>query len=355
LLSYMGAVSSCGVEDCSRCGSISIAADSKLARLTTNVSEYGAGDAMADSLDKVVAHGFLGNGIRDFSETGKEYLGKEGDQSVPAMDDPRSVQDRLFQSAREGNFKRSVEALGQGADVHAKTLRGQTALMLAACSNSRGTLDVLRFLMDTLSDLEAKDDSGWTPLLHACRNNQQEASALLLERNASIKARTADGATCVMLAAMDGGDNLVMDLIGKQAPMDKKDDRGWSVLFVACEDGRLELVRWLLRKQANVKEKAKDGCTAVMVAASSGNKKIGERLFKKGASVNAANSDGDTALILSIKARKEDYATWLIEAGAEVAVRNNNDEDAIELAESTGLFQLRGKLELKLRLVEDFY
>jgi len=265
--------------------------------------------------------------------------------------DERSIQDKLFQAAREGSFKKCVEAIGQGADVHAKTLRGMNALMLSASSNTKGTLDTMRFLMDTLSDLEAEDESGWTPLLHACRNNQPEASQLLLDRGASIKARATDGKTAVMLAAMDGGESLVMDLVGKSAPLDKKDDRGWSVLFVACEDGRHDLVKWLLKKQANAKEKSKEGMTTLMVAAESGNKRIGAQLLKRGANINSRNAEGSTALIISIKAQKEEYANWLLEEDADASLKNTADEDALEVADQMGMSILRGKIEMKLRAV----
>lgn len=361
-------VASCSVQDCARCSSISIAADSQLAKLTIGFrsASKGAMEVLpgaagahqhhhhhqhhhSQDMERAVACG-IGTQVRDFEDTAREFITDGRAEQFPGqagagLDKDRSVQERLFQASREGNFKRVVEALAQGADVHAQTLRGQTALMLAAASHSKGVADVMRFLLDTMSDLESKDENGWTPLLHACRNNQQEAAALLLERNASLRARATDGSTCAMLAAKDGGDNLVMDLVGRQAAVDKKDDRGWTVLFVAAYGGRSDLVKWLIRKEANVKDRASDGATALMAAACSGHKRIGERLYKKGCSINATNMSGDTALILAVKAGNEDFAFWLVETGCEVGVRNNNDEDAYDLASDNCMFALRQKIE----------
>jgi len=348
----MGAVANCTMANCGSCGDISIPVDGRLAQLAGGQSygDLGLHGTGADA-NLALVPGRIGPGakIREFNSQAARGMGSNS--MVPT--DQRWIQDKLFQAAREGSFKKCVEAIGQGADVHAKTLRGQNALMLAASSNTKGTLDTMRFLMDTLSDLEAKDDSGWTPLLHACRNNQSEASQLLLDRGSSIKARASDGKTAVMLAAMDGGEALVMDLVSKSAPLDKKDDRGWSVLFVACEDGRHELVKWLLKKQANAKEKSKEGLTTLMVAAESGNKRIGSQLLKKSANLNSRNSDGSTALILSIKSQKEDYASWLLDEDADVSLKNNAEEDALEVSEQMGMSQLKSKIEMKLRAMGD--
>jgi len=274
-------------------------------------------------------------------------------RSEDATSELRKRQDRLIQAARAGKYKYTVEAVAEGADIQGTTLRGQTPLMLCSGSHSKEAIETMKFIVDAMADVEAKDEAGWTPLLHACRNNQTESVSYLLEMNASLKARATDGKTAVMLAAMDSADGLVINLVQRKAQIDKKDERGWSVLFFACEDGRHDLVRWLLKKQANARDKSKDQTTPLMVAAENGSKKIGQKLVKKLANVNARNVQGNTALMLSLKAQKEEFAEWLLEEGADVTSRNADDEDALEIADMLGMHSIKNKLEMKARLANE--
>lgn len=364
-----------GALSCSGCGAITVPADSKLARLATaraagNMATLDGArsegeDTRATSASARLATGnrreFVApappDGVLDGSAppgNGAVRLGAGGVPVPLSIEEiKRRVQDRLFDACREGSFKKTVDAITAGADIQGTTLRGQTPLMLAAASANKQVLDTIRFLLDALADPEAKDNEGWTALLHACRNSGTEVAILLLDRSASVKARANDGKSAPMLASMDGGDQLTMELINRSAMVDKKDDRGWSVLFYASEGKRHELVKWLIKKNASVNEKAKDGLTPLMVAAQVGGTKIGEKLIKKGASINAVNSQGWTALMLSLKAHQEEFADMMVDEGADIAPRNNMDEDSIDIAESMGLNGLRGKMEMKLRLLHD--
>lgn len=310
-------------------------------------SAFGAATSDESGEDsKAPVHGVWGNAA-------KEFFAPIEDSQCEGIPDKDLWQERLFSSSREGNFKKVVEALGNHAHINARTSRGQTPLMLAAASYGKTSLDTVRFLIETNSDLEAKDNNGWTPLLYACRNTQIEAANILIERGSSVKARSHDGMTACMLSAMDGGDRLVMDLVAKSAPIDKKDDRGWTLLFVACSDGRLELVKWLLKKGANVKDRSKENQTVMMVCVNSGNPKIADKLLKKQANLDSQTNDGDTALLIAIQKHQEEFAKWLVENGTDVSIRNTRGEDALILSEAWGMTMLRNLIEHRIRAVND--
>lgn len=327
-------------EQCSGCGNITLSADSKLARIVTmNYPPSGEDDPMRQDVGR--RSSVIGRNARDF--------GNEEERLEAGQDVSSKASENLLEACRQGSYRRAVEALDAGAALEVRTLRKQSVLMLAAASCSKTSVETLKFLLETQADMEARDDQGWTPLMHACRNNQQEAAAILIAKGASVKVRAIDGKTAIMLAAMDGADGLIADLVVAQAALDKKDDRGWPVLFFACEDGRHELVKWLLKKQANAKEKAKDGYTAMMVAAGSGHVKIGERLQRKGALINAQSLTGSTALVISLKSQSEEFADWLLDMGAEVPPKAEGEDDALDIAEALGMNALRSRLEMKLR------
>jgi ankyrin repeat protein len=318
--------------------------NSQLSRLlTTTLLRTGTKDGEAEGDDAHARFG-LRSHTRGFDPNRREE---------DATAEFRKRQDRLIQAARAGKYKMTVESVADGADIHCTTLRGQTPLMLCAGSHSKEALDTMKFLVEAMADVEAKDEAGWTPLLHSCRNNQNDIVNYLLECGASLKARSTDGKTAVMLAAMDSADQLVMSLLTKKAQIDKKDENGWSVLFFACQDGRHDLVKWLLKKQANTRDKAKDSTTPLMVAAENGSKKIGMKLFKKLANINARNVQGNTALMLSLRAQKEEFADWLVDAHADVTAKNADDEDALEIADMLGMHSIKNKLEMKARMANE--
>lgn len=262
----------------------------------------------------------------------------------------RGAQELLFLAARSGDFKAVVSSVSKGADINAKTLRGQSPLMLAAGISGDGGLETIKFLVTAKAQVEEKDCHGWNALHHACRNAQQSTVIYLIDSNASLKARSADGFTPVMLATVDCSDELVLDLFSRKSEIDKRDDNGWPVLFHSVANGRHQLVKWLIGKGASVKEKSKDGTTALMVAAEQGYPKIGHFLIKKGSGVNVINEYGNTALIVSMQHRMEEFALMILnEHDCDVTVCNNEGDDALMISGEFSLGSIKAKIEAKLR------
>lgn len=285
-----------------------------------------------------------GNHCRDFNVN----IDTRGEKKT----DPKHLLELKFmQAARSGDSKTVVECIDAGADLQCRNQRGHTALMLAAASDTKNTLDAVRFLVDALANLEAKDEMGWTPLLHAARNSQLDSVSLLIEKQASVKARGIDGKSSVMLATLDGSEDTVLFLLDKDAPLTTKDNLGWSVLYYAADEGFVELVKTLLKRRARAQEKAKDLRTPLMIAAAKGDKSIGHALVKKTASLNTQDNKGFSALMISLYNFRESFAEWLLEAGCEVRDRNSNKEDAIDIAQNLGLNALRERLERKARIL----
>jgi len=271
-------------------------------------------------------------------------------------DGPRKLTEKLLRAARAGKYKPLVEAVQEGADIHCRSLRNQTPLMLVACSDKGETIDAMNFLIEAMADIEAKDEAGWTPLLHACRNSREDSVKHLLQANASVKARSADGKTAVMLAAMDGSLNLVHILLTQKAAIDKKDDEGCSALFFACGDGNNDLVKLLLNKSANARDKAQDNTTPLMLAAGNGSIRIGQKLVKNAEKrenklkyINTWSTLGNTALMSALLAQQDEFANWLVDEGADVTRVNTDGEDAAEIADRLGMHSIKHRIELKAR------
>jgi len=261
----------------------------------------------------------------------------------------RRLTDQYLQGARSGNLRQLVTAIEEGADVNSNTLRGQNALMLAAASHTKGSMECMRFLIDARMSIDIADFNGWTPLLFACRNSNKEAVGFLLRNRAAINQATRNGETPPMLAALDKNDSLVIDLIGKQAELDARDYRGWPLLFYAVDLGCENLVKWLLKSKASVKERGHDRTTALTIAAVGGRLSISMLLAKHGCGLNMKNMEGNTALILSIKQRHTDVANWLLDITANVSIKNQDDESALSVATKEDFLNLATRIETILR------
>jgi len=189
-------------------------------------------------------------------------------RDTPCNDVAPESEDELLRAVRTGSLKGVEEALTSGSVPHSRTLREQTPLMLAACCDGEEGLAIMEKLVAAGCDIEAADESGYTPLMHACANTNFEAAEWLVQRGAAVNAKASNGRTPVMLATCSskGSFGLVKFLIQQGARLDMQDDEGWSTLFFACDHMNYALIRWLLlRRHADLNEKAKDGQTPLTI------------------------------------------------------------------------------------------
>jgi cytohesin len=151
------------------------------------------------------------------------------------------------------------------------------------------------------ADVNAKDDSGWTPLIHAANRGHNEVAALLIAKGADVNAQNEGGVTTLSFAVSEGHKEIAELLIAKGVDVNTKDDSGWTPLYYAAIGGHKEVVELLIAKDANVNAKCDGGMNPLHKAAAEGHKEIAELLIAKGADVNAKRYDGATPL---------DCATW---------------------------------------------
>jgi ankyrin repeat protein len=176
--------------------------------------------------------------------------------------------DELLRAVRAGSFKGVEKALASGSSPQCRTLREQTPLMLAAGCDGEEGIAIMEKLMAAGCDIEAADENGFTPLMHACANTNLEAAQLLIQKGAALNATACNGRTPIMMAAQDSKKSLglVKHLIQQGARLEVRDDDGWSPLFFACDHMNYALIRWLLlRCGADLEERAKDGRTPLAI------------------------------------------------------------------------------------------
>jgi cytohesin len=176
--------------------------------------------------------------------------------------------------------------------------RGATApqFHLSACL---GDLDRVKSLVKKGIDVDAKDETGWTPLYWAASMGREEVAEFLIGNGADIDVRTNDDRTPLHQAARSGAAKLVELLVSKGADSNTRDEDDSTPLHWAATGGHKNVVELLIASGAEVKAKEKSGNTPLHWAAEGGHADIVEILLAKGADVNAKGRRGRTALTMA--------------------------------------------------------
>ena len=119
-----------------------------------------------------------------------------------------------------------------GLDANAANKAGETLLMMAAL---RGRLDAMRQL---IARGAAINREGWTPLHYAASGNDASATRLLLDLNAHVDARAANGNTPLMMAAGFGSIDAADVLVRHGADVSLKNKAGTTASDFARRAGR---------------------------------------------------------------------------------------------------------------------
>lgn len=151
--------------------------------------------------------------------------------------------------------KNIFDVARSGTSLEAKTLfqnnpkvvneingAGYSPLILACY---RGNTEVAAYLINNGADLNYNNEMG-TPLLAAVVKNNVAIVKLLLEKNANIEAKDANGTTALIYAAMFKNHEICQLLIQAKANYGTKDNRGNSALdyaILADDDQLIQILK----------------------------------------------------------------------------------------------------------------
>ena len=145
-----------------------------------------------------------------------------------------------------------------GADVNAKNNLGWTPLMLAAYNNSNPET----LLLDAGADVNVKSIDGSTPLVFAAlQNSNPESLRVLIKAGADV---STDGSAPLMAAARCNPHPEVLKvLIEVGADANAKSTDGSTPLMIAAIENTPEVLTALLEAGADAKVKNNEGKTAL--------------------------------------------------------------------------------------------
>ncbi|KAK1938749.1 Ankyrin-3 [Phytophthora citrophthora] len=242
---------------------------------------------------------------------------------------------------------------------------GASAIHTAAWE---GSLDIMRFLLESGQDPDVGDDSGLTPIMVAilrlnlmtmrcvfrdgvavrrntvidCRQEQEQQVQILLKEiklllqfGATVDARSKDGKTALHCSTGDDAYEVAKFLLDTDAVRDAQDELGRTPLFYCIEEDGLLVTDMLLSRGANIDLDDKDGISPLKLVLQRKNLSVLQLFLNHYQCVETSTRrDFGTAILLqAVEYRAEDVVRYIVENEyASVVVRNEKGETPIHRA-----------------------
>ena len=211
-------------------------------------------------------------------------------------------------SVKRGDLKAVRESLERDPSLlDTCNEAGQNALLLAKYYRQEDTAQYLLSLNPKLD------------LFLACAAARTDVAMSEIERDATLlEARSSDGWTPLHLAAFFGYDDLVKALLDRGASIEARSTNAMknTPLHAASAGRHISTIRLLLEQGANPNATQEGGWTALHAAAQNGDRETAELLLAKGADLQMRAGNNQCALDLALTKGHHDLATFLDALGA---------------------------------------
>ena len=190
----------------------------------------------------------------------------------------------LLNAAREGNLDKIKKALKENADIEIRDDNDETEY----------------------------DDTGYTPLHHACEQGHKEVAQLLIEEGADVNKPTfRRGRTPLHYACMEGHLAIVKLLKKHGADMEQTDNRGGTPMHYAAAAGCLDIIKYFRGLSIDINQAAGDASIPLHAASGQGRLTVVEYLYSLGGDLEQQTRSGMTPLHYAVLRNQKEVATFL--------------------------------------------
>lgn len=190
---------------------------------------------------------------------------------------------------------------------------GRTPLCATARDGGDGA--TMRLLVSLGADVNAADNSGWTPIMLAAWRPNKDAVEALLDAGAELPVVGREGAQILNDAAGGGLERLFDALLARGASVDTTG----PLLHSAAGGGSRRIVESLFDSGFDVNKKDKFGWMPLHIAAEQGHREIISFLLARGADIDARNMLGQTPYNIAQERDDPALMSYLASAGADTA------------------------------------
>lgn len=261
-----------------------------------------------------------------------------GAMAGTAADSRNRITDDLFQAVQNNKLDAAQKLLERGANVNARDEKGATPLMHAAVY---ATPQLMKLLLDKGADVKAVDPTGASALMWGIGDLKKVR--LLVESGADVNARSSRTGTTPLLLAARKAESLpvVSLLVAKGADVNAIETSGVNAVILAAAAGNVDVLKLLLAKGAGTENRQTGpgfeapnlgseileavqkganqrlgGTTALMAAVAGESAEAVRLLLAKEVEIDATTGTGITALFLASPKGNPAIVKLLLEAGA---------------------------------------
>ena len=236
------------------------------------------------------------------------------------------LRDLLLQESYS-EFQRALRESSE-FDLETRDEIGRTLLFICA---QNGLSDGTHLLLTLGANIEAPNDSGFTPLQTAAENGNYACAKILVESGANVNNVEQSWATVPLLNAVFWGyADVVQLLLDAHSDVTACAAFDYSALGLASLKGYHDIVQLLLRHGgSDLEARNTNGATPLLLAAGASHSDIVDVLLENGASVDAADNLGAT--LMHVLAQTEQAARIRAIAGKYKPNLAAKDEDGFTI------------------------
>ncbi|VVC30355.1 Ankyrin repeat-containing domain,Ankyrin repeat [Cinara cedri] len=189
----------------------------------------------------------------------------------------------------------------------------------------KGSVELLRKLIEIGCDQNGITREGMTPLHHAVISGRIDAVRILVEMKSDLNKTDENGLTALHYAAYQGQWEIVKILLGAGSRPNKKTNSKVTPLHFAAKHDRYLVVKELLKCYVDVNAMTMQCNTPLHYAACNGNAEMVDILLKNGADLNIPNKDNDLPIHLACLRGAIDVVKSLCLNESNIDCRNKNN------------------------------
>jgi ankyrin repeat protein/L-ascorbate metabolism protein UlaG (beta-lactamase superfamily) len=232
-----------------------------------------------------------------------------------------------------GNLEVVNLLIDHGADLQYRNSEGETALHLAA---AKGSIPIAQMLLTRGLDVNTIDNGGRNPICQAMWG-QPEMVRWLIDNGSQVNAMTDSTGSPLQYAVGQGDTSIVRTLLSHGANVNGHNANWSSPLYSAARDGNIATARILLEAGADPNLTGISGLlTPLHSAAMAGKKDLVELLLNHGAAINAKDSLGRTPLYYATRYAQKSCMEVLKTRGAKTDRVAETYDAKASLAEQLG-------------------
>lgn len=175
-----------------------------------------------------------------------ELLLKEAPEMGPMLREDDNGYQPLHIACREGSLDLVAKLILAGADVNSFSQRTRDQPLHVAAKSAASSSAILHYLLHHGANPHAKTDQGDTALHLVCMNNNLPKLSVLLDWSPPLSVNDEDGWTPLHVACRYGSREMVRELLSAGSCSYPKTKLGRNPLHVACTRGDLFVVEELL-------------------------------------------------------------------------------------------------------------